>query len=104
MGLYLKGHGYTPIYACAVTQHTRKDGYSEDVVKTIGAGLSFETAVGYANGWIDSLTRNGWDILDEGYSTGATGTEIKDSYYWYLVKGEEDYCLIDVNKLPLMHK
>lgn len=104
MGRYIKGSGYTPIYACAVTEHKREDGYSTDVVKTVGAGLTFETAEGYANGYIGSMTNNGWDILDEGYPTDATGREQKDAYYWYLVNGEEDYCLIAVNKLPLMHK
>lgn len=97
-GTYLKGKGYTPIYVCA----TFHSGY-EYPLTINGAGLSFETAMEYAETVINSYLNktapgggNVWDIDVE--------NENGDNYQCVLIsKFNYENVVIRVSKCALMH-
>ncbi len=56
-GIYLKGKGYTQIFACA-----RYESGVEFPMCVVGAGLTFEIAMRYAGSDVNNYLDRGWQI------------------------------------------
>ena len=99
-GTYLKGKGYTPIYVCTfVEPHINGD----MGINAIGSGLSFNTAMRYAQSRVNLMQLIGYKISDEGHPLGGNRLENHESYYYELTRGNELY-YVYVNKCPLVHE